>query len=60
LREERRLRVLRRILGPNRYEVTGSGKNYRMRSFMFGLPTQYCMRKNVEKNKMGGTCSAFG
>jgi len=39
LKEERRLRVfenrvLRRIFGPKRVEVTGSGENYIMRSFM--------------------------
>jgi hypothetical protein len=37
LREERRLkvfenRVLRRIFGPKRDEITGSGENYIMRS----------------------------
>jgi len=40
LREERRLRVfenrvLRRIFGPKRDEVTGGGENYIMRSVMF-------------------------
>jgi hypothetical protein len=39
LREERRLRVtenrvLRRIFGPKRDEVTGNGENYIMRSLM--------------------------
>ena len=39
LREERRLRmfensVLRRIFGPKKKEVTGSGENYIMRSLM--------------------------
>jgi hypothetical protein len=39
LRKERRLRVfenrvLRRIFGPKRDEVTGSGENYIMRSIM--------------------------
>jgi hypothetical protein len=39
LREERRLRVfenrvLRGIFGPKRDEVTGSGENFVMRSFM--------------------------
>jgi hypothetical protein len=38
VREERRLRViesrvLRRIFGPKRDEVTGSGENYIMKSF---------------------------
>jgi hypothetical protein len=34
LREEHRLRVLRRIFGPKRDEVTGVGKNCIMRSFI--------------------------
>jgi hypothetical protein len=34
LREERRLRVLRRIFGAERDEVTGNGENYIMRSLM--------------------------
>jgi hypothetical protein len=43
LREERRLRlfenrVLRRIFGPKRDEVTGSGENYVMRSLMICTP----------------------
>jgi len=43
LREERRLRmlenkVLRRIFGPKRDEVTGSGENYIMRSLMTSSP----------------------
>ena len=43
LREERRLRVfenrvLRRILGYKRDEVTGNGENYTMRSLMMFTP----------------------
>ena len=43
LREERRLRVfenrvLRRIFGPKRNEVTGSGENYMMKSLMMCTP----------------------
>jgi hypothetical protein len=34
LRKEHRLRVLRRIFGPKRDEVTGNGGNYIMRSLM--------------------------
>jgi len=34
LREERRLRVLRREFGPKRDEVTGNGENYIMKSFV--------------------------
>jgi len=43
LREERRLgvfenRVLRRVFGPKRDEVTGNGENYIMRSLMVCIP----------------------
>jgi hypothetical protein len=43
LREERRLRVfanrvLRRLVGPKKDEVTGSGENYIMRSLMICSP----------------------
>jgi hypothetical protein len=38
LREEHRLRVLRRIFGPERDEVTGRGENIIMRSFMICTP----------------------
>ena len=43
LREERRLRVfenrvLRRVFGPKRDEVTGNGENYIMKSFVICTP----------------------
>jgi len=43
LREERRLsvfenRVLRRVFGPKRDEITGNGENYIMRSLMICTP----------------------
>jgi hypothetical protein len=43
LREERRVRVfenrvLRRVFGPNRDEVTGNGENYIMRSLVICTP----------------------
>ena len=43
LREERRLRVfenrvLRRVFGPKRDEVTGNGENYIMKSLVIGTP----------------------
>ena len=43
LREERRLRVfenrvLRRVFGPKRDEVTGNGENYIMRSLVTSTP----------------------
>ena len=38
LREERRLRVLRRVFGPKRDEVTGEWRNYIMRSLVTCTP----------------------
>jgi hypothetical protein len=45
LRKERRLKVfenrmLRRIFGPKREEVKGSGENYKMRSLIIYTPHQ--------------------
>ena len=45
LREERRLRVfenrvLKRVFGPKRDEVTGNGENYTMRSIVICTPCQ--------------------
>jgi hypothetical protein len=56
LREERRLRVfekrvLRRIFGPMKDEVTKGWKN---------LLTQHFSRDVIEKNEMGRACSAYG
>jgi hypothetical protein len=53
LREEHRLRVfeyrvLRRIFGPKRDEVTGSGENYIMSSLMI-----YCSSNIVREIKLG-------
>ena len=68
LREERRMRwfenrVLRRICGPKRDEVKGSGENYIIRSLMICTPytiQSYCAGDKIEKNEMGGACSAYG
>jgi hypothetical protein len=66
LREESRLRVfgnrvLRRIFGPKRDEVTIEYRkllNEELNNF-FSSPT--IMRViNIEKNEMGGACSAYG
>ena len=64
-REERRLRVfenrvLRRVFGPKRDEVTGNGENYIMSSLGIVLLTQYCAGGKSEKNEMGGACGAYG
>jgi hypothetical protein len=44
-------RVLRRIFGPKRDEVTGEWKK---------LHITYCAGDKIEKNEMGGACSAYG
>jgi hypothetical protein len=65
LREERRLkvfenRVLRKVFGPKRDEVTGNGENYIIRSLMICTPYQYCAGGKIEKNEMGWACGAYG
>jgi len=64
LREERRLRVfenrvLRRVFGPKRDEVTGNGENYIMMSLVICTP-EYCAGGKIEKNEMGWACGAYG
>ena len=51
-------RVLRRIFGPKRDEVTESGENYIMRSLL--LIAQYCSGDKIEKNKIGEVFSMYG
>ena len=66
LREERRLRklenrVLRRILGPKREEVTGEWRklhNDELHDLYF--LTKYCSGDQIEKNGMGWACSTRG
>jgi len=65
LREEHILRVsedrvLRRILGPMRDEVTGSGVKYIMRSLMICTVHQYYSCDQAKKNEMGGARSTYG
>jgi hypothetical protein len=36
------------------------GENLIMRSFMILLLTHYCADDKIEKNEMGGACSAYG
>jgi hypothetical protein len=71
LREERRLRVfenrvLRRIFGPKRDEVTGEWRKlhnkelndlYCSPSIVGVIKSRIC---RIEKNEMGGACSAYG
>ena len=63
LREERRLRVfenrvLRRIFGPKRDEVTGEWRKLHNEelSDLYSL-TEYC---KIAKNEMGGECGVYG
>ena len=53
-------RVLRRIFGPKRDEVTRNGENYIMRSLMICTPHKYYLSDQIEKNVMGGACSTYG
>jgi hypothetical protein len=66
LRAEHRLRVfenrvLRRIFGPKRHDVTGEWRKLHNEE----LNDLYCSpyivwEKKIEKNEMGGACSAYG
>ena len=67
LREEPRLRVfenmvLRRIFGPMRDEVTEEWRklhNEELNNTYYVFLTQYCAGDKIEKNEMGGACSAY-
>jgi len=60
LREERRLRVfenrvLRRVFGPKREEVTVEWRKLHNEEL-----TQYCSGDKIDKNEMGGSCNMHG
>jgi hypothetical protein len=62
LREERRLwvfesRVLRKIFGPKRDEVTGERRKLHNEEVLL---TQYCAGGKIEKNEMGRPCGTYG
>jgi hypothetical protein len=66
LREERRLRVyengvLRRIFWPKRDEVTGEWRKLHNEELndLYSSPIN-CSGDKIEKNEMGGACSAYG
>jgi hypothetical protein len=64
LREERRLRVfenrvLRRVFGPKRGEVTGEWRKLHNEKLSGVLLTQYCAGGKIEKNEMGGACGTY-
>jgi hypothetical protein len=48
-------RVLRKIFGPKRDEVTGE-----WRSSMIRAPYQYYLGDQIKKNEMGGACDTYG
>jgi hypothetical protein len=50
--------VLRRVFGDKREEVTGSGENYVIRSFVICNPCPKLCGWKIEKNEMGGTFGA--
>jgi hypothetical protein len=63
LREERRLRmfknrVLRRIFGPMRDEVTGEWRKVHNEE-LNDLLTQYCSGGQIEKDEMGDACNTY-
>jgi len=66
LREERRLRVfenrvLRRIFGPKKDELTGEwGKLHNEELNKLYCSPSIVRVKKIEKNEMGGACSAYG
>jgi hypothetical protein len=52
--------VLRRIIGPKRAEVTWVCTKLPNEELNDVLLTQYYSGDKIEKNEMGGTCSAYG
>jgi hypothetical protein len=65
LREERRLRVfenrvLRRIFGPKRDEVTGNGENYIMRSVIIVLLAEYRSGNESRRMRLAGHVARMG
>jgi hypothetical protein len=52
--------VLSRLVGPKRDEVTREWRNYIIRSLMVCTPHPIFSVDKIEKNEMGGACSAYG
>jgi len=54
-------RVLRRIYGPKRDEVTGERRTLHNEELndLYVLLTQYCSGDKIE-NEVGGACSTYG
>jgi drug/metabolite transporter superfamily protein YnfA len=53
-------RVLRRIFGTKRDEMTGEWRNYVMRSLMIYTPRPILFCDKIEKNEMGRAYNAYG
>ena len=65
MREERRLRVfenkvLRRIFGPKKDEVTGEWRTLHNEEFTYLYCTKYYSGVQLEKHEVGGACSTYG
>jgi len=65
LREERRLgvsenRMLRRIFGPRRDEVTGDWRKLHNEELIDLYSSPKMFRVIIEKNEMGEACSTYG
>ena len=54
-------RVLRRVFGPKRDEVTGEWRKLHNEELndLYSF-TQYCAGDKIETNKMGRACGAYG
>jgi hypothetical protein len=53
-------RVLRRIFGPETYEVTEVGGNFVKRSFIICTLHQIILRCKIKESEMGGACGTNG
>jgi hypothetical protein len=53
-------RVLRKIFGPKKDEVTRKCRGLHNELLRSALLTEYCLGDQIRKNEMGGTCSTFG
>jgi hypothetical protein len=48
--------VLRKIFGPKREKITGSGRDCLTRSFMNFTPQHLLLGDQIKKDERGGTC----
>ena len=52
-------RVLRRILGPKREDVTGEWRKLHKEELNDPTRIKNCSGDQIEKNEMGGSCSTY-